>query len=108
MEAKVHENPVVTIPAYLENMVMLITVTEDIALADQQVMEDQFLVVVVFQELLLMAKNSDLWSQIIQEDMFLHIRIFKHKRWWLICSQFVSPFIISLKILSIVIICIRL
>lgn len=80
MEAKVHENPVVTIPPYLENMVMLITVTEDIALADQQVMEDQFLVVVVFQELLLMAKNSDLWSQIIQEDMFLHIRIFKHKR----------------------------
>lgn len=78
-EAKVHENPMVTIPAYLENMVMLTTVTEDIALTGQRVMEDQ-VVVTVFQELLQMAKNSDLWSQIIQKDMLPHIRIFKRKR----------------------------
>ncbi|KAG6799792.1 hypothetical protein HZU73_04884 [Apis mellifera caucasica] len=69
----------VTIPAYLENMVMLTTVTEDIALTGQRVMEDQ-VVVTVFQELLQMAKNSDLWSQIIQKDMLPHIRIFKRKR----------------------------
>lgn len=71
MGAKVHANLVVMIPA--EDMVM---VSEDIALIDQLVTE----VIMEFQGPLLMAMNSDLWSQIVQMDILLPIRILTRRR----------------------------
>lgn len=74
MGAKVHANLVVMIPA--EDMVMLAVVSEDIALIDQLVTE----VIMEFQGPSLMAMNSDLWSQIVQMDILLPIRILTRKR----------------------------
>lgn len=71
MGAKVHANLVVMIPA--EDIVM---VSEDIALIDQLVTE----VIMEFQGPSLMAMNSDLWSQIVQMDILLPIRILTRRR----------------------------